>query len=29
VVETVDGLAFDELARITGLPLRRAFATAG
>ncbi|HEY8622291.1 MAG TPA: 3-oxoacid CoA-transferase subunit B [Casimicrobiaceae bacterium] len=24
VVETVDGLAFDELARITGVPLRRA-----
>jgi len=23
VVETVDGLAFDELARITGVPLRR------
>src|SRR5881394_3935936 len=29
VVETVDGLAFDELARITGVPLRRASATAG
>jgi 3-oxoadipate CoA-transferase beta subunit len=26
VVETVDGLAFDELARITGVPLRRASA---
>ena len=27
VVETVDGLAFDELARITGVPLRRASAS--